>query len=213
MNDFTNGEFAENMVRVSNLIAAAQKLATQNVNDAESADDVLRAAVMFLHSSMEEIIRNLYLYKLPSVGQEALNKIPFVTQEGAHRSKGILLGDLYRYQGFFVDNVIRESINNYVNTLNINNAEQLAECLKLAEIQVEPLRQFFSQLNSLMKRRHQIVHQMDRANELDPLSGPINQIDATLVSDWKQALEGFADTLFKSVPNLRGDALHSLNQT
>lgn len=202
MNDFTNGEFAENMVRVSNLIAASQKLVTQDAKDAESADDILRAAVMFLHSSLEEIIRNLYLYRLPSVGQEALNKIPFVTLEGIHRSKGILLGDLYMYQGSFVRNVINESINNYVNTLNINNADQLAECLKLADIQVEPLRQFFSQLNSLMKRRHQIVHQMDRANELDPLSDPVNQINATLVADWKQSLEGFANMLFDSVPKL-----------
>lgn len=200
MYDFTNGEFAVNLSRVSNLIAASERLVAQNIGDVEPANDVLRAAVVFLHSSLEEIIRNLYLHRLPSAGAESLNRVPFAAHEPSHRPKNIQLGDLLEYQGLFVENVIRESINQYVNTLNINNSNQLVDCLKLAGVPHEPLRQFFEPLDSLMKRRHQIVHQMDRTNELDPLVSPINSIDANTVVAWRAALDGFATTLFEAVP-------------
>lgn len=200
MYDFTNGEFAENISRASNLIEASKRLVAQNIDDIEPANDVLRAAVVFLHSSLEEIIRNLYLHRLPSSGAESLNKVPFASHEPSHRPKNILLGDLLEYQGQFIENVIRESINQYVNTLNINNANQLVDCLKLANIPLESLKIFLEPLDSLMKRRHQIVHQMDRTNELDPLASPINSIDANIVSAWSAALYGFATALFEIVP-------------
>ena len=204
MHDFTNGEFAENISRVSNLIAASKTLVAQNIGDVEPANDVLRAAVVFLHSSLEEIIRNLYLHRLPSAGAESLNRVPFAAHEPSHRPKNIQLGDLLEYPGQFVENVIRESINQYVNTLNVNNANQLVDCLKLADVPHEPLKQFFEPLDSLMKRRHQIVHQMDRTNELDPLASPINSIDANTVGAWSAALDGFANALFEAVPATNG---------
>ncbi|WP_238912282.1 HEPN domain-containing protein [Achromobacter xylosoxidans] len=200
MYDFTNGEFAENMSRVSNLIAASKDLVSQKASDIEPANDVLRAAVVFLHSSLEEIIRNLYLHRLPSAGTESLNRVPFAAHEPSHRPKSIQLGDLLEYQGQFIDNVIRKSINQYVNTLNINNASQLVDCLKLAKVPHEDLRRFFEPLDSLMKRRHQIVHQMDRTNELDPLASPVASIDANIVDSWRAALNGFATALFDVVP-------------
>lgn len=200
MHDFTNGEFSENMTRVANLIAASKSLVEQGAQAQKPADDVLRAAVVFLHSSLEEIIRNLYLYRLPSAGVDSLNKVPFAAHESSHRVKNILLGELLEYQGQFVENVIRESINQYVNTLNINNANQLIDCLKLAKVPHEPFRQFFEPLNSLMKRRHQIVHQMDRSNELDPLASPITSIEVKTVDGWRENLELFAKALFEAVP-------------
>ncbi len=196
MHDFTNNEFSQNIYRVENLIAAYEKLTDQSAGDAEVANDVLRAAVVFLHSSLEEVIRNLYLYNLPNASTESLNKIPFATHEHSHRPKNIQLGDLLEFKGQFVENVIQESINRYVDVLSINNSTQLVECLKLANIRYEPLRQFFDPLNSLMQRRHQIVHQMDRSNELDPLAYPINIIDLETVNNWKEAVTGLVSALF-----------------
>lgn len=152
--------------------------------------------MVFLHSSLEEIIRNLYLYNLPNASAENLNKITLATNEHSHRPKSIQLGDLLEFKGQFVENVIQESINRYVDVLSINNSTQLVECLKLANIRYEPLRQFFDPLNSLMQRRHQIVHQMDRSNELDPLAYPINIIDLEIVNNWKEAVTGLASALF-----------------
>lgn len=201
MKDFTNGEFAENIARVENLVVASRRLAQQNIGDVQLANDVLRAAVVFLHSTLEEVIRNLYLHKLPDVAPESLNKVPFVGQESSHRPRGIQLGELLPFRGRFVENVIRESINEYVNTININNSNQLVECLKLADVSHEPLRHFYEPLDSLMKRRHQVVHQMDRSNELDPLAASVNDIDEASVVVWRSAVEGFAKALFASIPS------------
>jgi hypothetical protein len=200
MTDFTNGEFNENIARVENLISASKRLVGEDISDTQLANEVLRAAVVFLHSSLEEIIRNLFLHKLPQVTPENLNKVPFNGHEPTHRPKGILLGDLLEYRGQFVENLIRDSIDQYVNTININGTNQLVDCLKLADVPHEPLRPFFEPLDTLMKRRHIVVHQMDRSSKLDPLTSNLNDIDEAVVVAWKIAIVGFATQLFATVP-------------
>jgi hypothetical protein len=193
--DFTNGEFQENQRRVENLILAADDLVA--ASRGEISQDVLRAAVVFLHSSLEEIIRNLYVRRLPNVRNvENLNKIPLLTNPPSIRPTQILLGQLASFGGMFVENVIIKSIEAFVDSFNLNNTNQLAQSLKLAEIELVDLEPYFADLNRLMARRHQIVHQMDRTNELDPLTAPLSPIGADTVRQWKVALEGFASALF-----------------
>jgi hypothetical protein len=205
MIDFTNGEFAENMARVAKLITASQKLEGLSSGERELAKEVLRSAVVFLHSSLEEVIRNLYLYRLPNVSAEKLNTVPFAGHESSHRPKNIQLGDLLPYRGKFVENVIFESIDRYVDTFNLNSSTHLATCLNLANVPDEPMKKFYACLDSLMKRRHQVVHQMDRANRLDPLTEPVNDIDLSSVLSWKEAVEGFTRSLMNAVPTNADD--------
>jgi hypothetical protein len=49
--------------------------------------------------------------------------------------------------GQFVDKVIREAINLYVNTLNINNASELVDYSKPAKVPPEALGWFFEPLD------------------------------------------------------------------
>ena len=139
--DFTNGEFADNIGRASNLIAASRRLA--DISGAPLAEDVLRAATVFLHASLEEVIRNLLVLRLPNVAPEKLDEIPLAVETGLRRSSKILLGSLVQFRGKFVDNVITDSIHAYVDTFNLNNTSQLAQCLELAEIETATLRQHF----------------------------------------------------------------------
>lgn len=198
--DFTNGEFADNLRRANNLIDASRELGRANSDPSPLAQDVLRAAVVFLHASLEEVIRNLYVKRLPNVAPEKLDQVPLVSSAGHNRPAKILLGTLVQFRGEFVENVIKKSINAYVDTFNLNNASELAQCLELAEIDISQLRQHFALLNELMQRRHQIVHQMDRINELDPLSVPLTSLDIMTVENWRNALECFAEDLFIVCP-------------
>ena len=193
--DFTNGEFADNIGRASNLIAASRRLA--DISGAPLAEDVLRAATVFLHASLEEVIRNLLVLRLPNVAPEKLDEIPLAVKTGLRRSSKILLGSLVQFRGKFVDNVITDSIHAYVDTFNLNNTSQLAQYLELAEIETATLAQHFPLLNELMQRRHQIVHQMDRKNELDPLNEPLSPLVLHTVESWKDALEAFVHDLFR----------------
>jgi hypothetical protein len=194
--DFTNGEFSDNLGRASNLIAASKQLAGTAADPVPLAQDVLRAAVVFLHASLEEVIRNLYVRRLPNVAPEKLDEIPLAGTPGLRRPTKLLLGALVQFRGEFVENVIKKSIDAYVDTFNLNNVNELAHCLELAEIEVDPLRSHFPALNELMLRRHQIVHQMDRTNELDPLTAPLSSLDVQTVERWELALESFVQDLF-----------------
>ena len=204
--DFTNGEFYQNIERVDTLVGAALFFESEDDDNANSSDnaaasDILRAAVVFLHSALEEVIRNLFQHRLPYVNPENLNKIPFHDHEPSHRPKGILLGELQRYSGVYIKNIIFHSINNYVDTLNINSSTHLVQCLQLAEVDHEQFVDFYPSLDSLMKRRHQIVHQMDRSNTLDPLDAPVNKIKQEMVANWRVAVTGFAEILIQTIPS------------
>lgn len=192
--DFTNGEFRENILRVDNLILAYVALKKNNVGDNQMRDDVLRATIVFLHSTLEEVIRNLLILRVPNSSSEVLSKIPFVMNSN-RRPEKIHLGELTSYRGKFVENVIIDSVDKYVDSMSINNQSQLIEFLGMASIPLEKLPKYFSNLEKLMKRRHQIVHQMDRTNELDPLLGPVSRIGMTFVTESRAALTGFYRTL------------------
>lgn len=194
--DFTNGEFFDNLGRASNLIAASRQLADGSPDPTPLAQDVLRAAVVFLHASLEEVVRNLFVRRLPNVTPEKLNEIPLASDPRSRRPTKILLGSLVQYRGEFVDNVIKKSIDAYVDSFNLNNSDELARCLELAEIDFTSLRPHFPALHELMQRRHQIVHQMDRTNELDPLTVPLSSLNVATVEHWKTALELFVQDLF-----------------
>lgn len=192
-------EFRENLNRVDNLIEAHRQLEEHDLGAVETRLDVLRAAVVMMHSCLEEIIRNLFLFKLPSGSVETLNKIPFMKHESSHRPKPILLGELSELRGKFIDNIIRESIDAYVNTMNLNNIAQLCECLRMADVGVEKFRSQFSNLEAMMARRHQIAHQMDRADDMELTNGPITSISLGTVESWREALSRFGELLVNEV--------------
>jgi len=166
MRDYTISEFDSNLDRVNNLIAV-YKVLQEKVKGRKSvkSGDTLRAAVVFLHSSLEEVIRNLFLWKLPDAQSDALDEIPLKGASPTHRPTPFLLGKLAAHRGLFVHNVIRESIEAYVDHLNINNTSELCRCLGMIGLTPSDYSQYYPKLSEMMARRHQIVHQMDRNHE------------------------------------------------
>ena len=199
MREYTLQEFRQNHGRVSNLIAvyrALQDGRRQGRRDAQSAD-TLRAAVVFLHSALEEVFRNLFLWKLPEGSASALNTIPLKTE--TNRSKGFFLGDLLPYDGRFVHNVIRESIEAHVDRMSINNLADLREGLRLIEIDTNQFEAFYPKLAACMARRHQIVHQMDRNHDVGPGSARVQTISVRQVVDWQENTHNFVHELIDVV--------------
>jgi hypothetical protein len=198
--DFTNGEFSQNLQRADNLIRASRAIENSNFDDDQLSKDVLRAAVVFLHSSLEEVIRNLYTHRVWDISAEHLNNIPFLDHDSSHRAKPFSLGDLKNHKGRFVDTIITSSLEKYLDTSTTNNSAQLIEHLKRVNIDHAPFSDFYASLDSLMKRRHQIVHQMDRINVLDPQKDPVTDIDLVTVMNWRNTLNNFFGTLIGIVP-------------
>lgn len=199
MADFTNGQFEGNLQRIDHLIEAATRLRHLDAGASVQADDVLRAVVVFMHSTLEEILRSLFLLRLPHASTEVLNSITFAAHDPSHRPKQIYLGELKKYSGKYVDNVIRLSINRHVDSLNVNNSDQLIGQLKLASVRTDALDGHMADLNELMKRRHKIAHQMDRDNEYDPAEAAPIGIDDAVIMRWRSALIAFMASLAEQV--------------
>lgn len=181
-------ESRENVERVDNLIENFKELDSRNLGEPGNRSDLLRACVVFLHSTIEELIRNLFVERMPSLPRNVLDEIPFSVHKSSNRSTGIKLGELLEeYRGRFLENIALDSINAYVDVLNINDTDRLATLLKKVQIDTVPLELVFPDINELMKRRHQIVHQMDRTNALDPDTGMVTDITLTQVIKWRDS--------------------------
>jgi RiboL-PSP-HEPN len=202
LKDYTLEEFALNISRVRNLVRVYEKIRAQGSGrKSVQSTDVLRAAVVFLHGALEEVIRNLFIWKLPDAGEHTLNEIPMIgVGQPSGRPEKFLLGKLANYKGRFVENLIRESIVQYVNYLNINNISDLRSCLEKIGLQPNQYTEYFADLAALMKRRHQIAHQADRNSEEGQGQHRAQSLSANRVKSWIESVEEFVKAVVVAVP-------------
>lgn len=121
--------------------------------------DILRAAVVFLHATLEDFLRSLEQWKLPLAGEDALNGVAIAGQQG--RPERFLLGKLTGFRGKSVDEVITLSVSEHLSRSNYSDANEVASTLKRIGFNAQLVNRHFSELEALMKRRHNIVHRAD----------------------------------------------------
>lgn len=80
--------------------------------------DLLRAAVVFLHASLEDLIRGVTAWKLPAAAAAALADVPLV---GAIKTAKPTLADLAAHRGRTVQEVIDASVAASLAHSNYNN--------------------------------------------------------------------------------------------
>jgi hypothetical protein len=76
-----------------------------------------------LHAAMEDLLGCIAYWKLPSATPETLSKIPLVSQAPAIKFN---LGDLAAHRGSTIDEVIKSSVNGYLERSNFNNTDAIA---------------------------------------------------------------------------------------
>jgi hypothetical protein len=121
--------------------------------------------VVLLHASLEDFLRSLARAYLPSAGPDVMNRIPLKGTGRAGRPDKFSLGHLDQHRGKTVDELIDESVEAYLERSNYNNTTEIVSLLENLNINVEPCRQFFPELDKMMARRHQIVHRADCTSE------------------------------------------------
>lgn len=202
LRDFTIGEFERNLARARSLIGVYElSRGGAKGRRSVSKSDVLRAATVFLHSSLEEVFRNVFLWKLPSGRQDVLNKIPLVGSKPNNRPAAFLLGELAAHRGRIVDNVIRASIEQYVDNMNINHVPELQVCIEMIGLNPSNFTAFYPDLGRMMARRHQIVHQMDRNHQAGVGQHSAQSISVALVERWASNLNGFVRSMVAEIPD------------
>lgn len=151
--------FRENLARVDNLVAVYRGAASAQGSVSVEAVDVLRAAVVFLHATLEDLLRSLLMWKLPLADAQHLKIVPLA---GKKPRASFTLDDLAPFRGKTVDDLIARSVSVDLERSNFNDpgeVDLVLERIGLVTTQLDPYR---DRLGPMMKRRHWIVHRADR---------------------------------------------------
>lgn len=91
--------------------------------------DLLRAAVVFLHATLEDCLRSVARFYLPQADLNTLNKIPLA---GTHpiRAEKFPLGSLIEHRGKTVDDLINESITQHLERRSFNDTADISRLLE-----------------------------------------------------------------------------------
>jgi hypothetical protein len=160
MREAIEQRFTANLQRVESLIAAYDVVrGGGRGRPSTQASDVLRAAVVLLHASLEDLVRSLLEWRLPSGPAEALEGIALPGRPAGKRHE---LKELAEFRGMTVDELIQDAVRAHLQESNYNNVGQIVRALELLGVRSNVIAESDkTRLTAMMKRRHWIVHRLD----------------------------------------------------
>jgi hypothetical protein len=194
----------ENLERVKSLLDlyAAQRGKGRG-RRVVALSDLLRAAVVLLHASLEDFLRQVATERLPSAGAAALDQVPLAGMKTGRPEK-FFLGALAVYRGSMVDDVIRRSVDEHLARASYGSVEEVAVLLQALGVDVKKVNAQFGALAELMKRRHHIVHQADRNPRRGAGQQQAQSLGSVAVARWLRAVEGFVADVDGELPGRAG---------
>jgi len=194
-------QFRENLERVRNLMKIYTKtsVAAGTGRRAVRSSDVLRAAVVLLHATLEDFMRTLSRHLLPTQEEAVLNKIPLSGTADHGRPEKFSLGKLAQFRGMTVDTVLAKSVEDFLERSNYNKPDDLASALVDMQLDKSKVDSLFSDLEGLMTRRHWIVHRADRNDKKGSGHHQAKSIGTERVARWVTSVEDFAAEVLKQL--------------
>lgn len=187
--------FDENMKRVESLISLYTTIKKEeeisDKNKEYKFTDMLRAAVVFMHSSFETYYRSVIVEELKKNRNEtALRDFPFVVAEGKEVPK-ITIADLAKFKEKKVSEVLDESIDEKLGRKSFNKYSDIFEWSKRIGIDLSKYKEQ-GDLEKSIQRRHKIVHEADNTvHEADNGESEekkrLSPINPGTIKLWKEA--------------------------
>jgi hypothetical protein len=172
----------ESLSRILDLVNASTAL------PAGPAKDALRAAVVLTHAYLEDFLRSLAVELLPKGDEACLDAIPLAGLTG--RADKFSLGKLVQRRGKTVDDLLKQSVVEYLERSNFNSTDEISRLLRTLGFEVSEHSDGFSEIAQMIKRRHQIVHRQDRVWMPDS-SHTLQPIEPSDVFQWLRAVSTF----------------------
>ncbi|MGH7269919.1 MAG: hypothetical protein ACREJ3_05760, partial [Polyangiaceae bacterium] len=145
-------------------------------------------AVVFLHASLEDLLRSVLAWKLPSTADFGhLDDVPL----DGEKLRKYTLGDIAKHRGKSVEDLIDHSVAAYLERSNFNNVSEIASALARSGVASAALRPYGSDLESIMKRRHLIVHRADHNPDQGPGHFAARSLHPNTVKAWATSVEAF----------------------
>jgi hypothetical protein len=152
-----------NLGRADRLVSMHEKhIGSKKKDPSGESDDLLRAAIVFAHASLEEFLRSCSSHLLPNCSSQVLDEIPLVGLNHLGKPEKFLLGKLVPHKGKLVDEVIKDSVQEFLQKTSYNSASDVARALEQCGLDISFVKKFFPAIDAMIKRRHQIVHRADR---------------------------------------------------
>jgi len=193
--------FRANITRVRSLLGVYEVVATGPAQPTTEHTDVLRSGVVLLHASLEDLVRSSSEELLPLQDAEVLNEIGF--PDGSDKTKAkFTLGELHPYRGLTVDDLIRKAVAARLQRSNYNNVSELSAALQRIGLAASILDPHQGTLESIMKRRHLIVHRADKNPLFEPGQGvpSVQHLGRSTVDTWTTVVSDVGTRVVEALP-------------
>lgn len=181
--------FDANLARVDGLVKLFQAQAGGRGRAAVVETDILRAAVILLHASLEDLLRSLSELILPgrpvTVFEEWGIGLPSNPDK---RPQKLTLPNLLEFRGKTIDEVLDVAIQQHLERSSYNNFAEVERTLTQLGLDPTPLKNYGPNLSALMKRRHHIAHRADRNSQMGRGQYNAQHLSDATVLVWKQSV-------------------------
>lgn len=179
-------KFNQNIARVDNLCNIFEAVKVSPKRPTVKEGDVLRAAVVFLHSALENYLRSTLAEWLPRKGdKKAIDGISLPTSDA--RAEKFFLGALLEFSGKSVDDLISESVQKHMTRVSFNDFSEICAWLKKININLTNF-SGAETINTMIKRRYKIVHETDANRNSGSGNHYAASINLTTVKSWEGAV-------------------------
>jgi hypothetical protein len=185
--------FNGNLERVEHLVALYETVTAGSGRRPVDTSDILRSAVVFLHATLEDFLRSLLEWKLPSAQASYLKDIPL---PGMKPRSPFKLDDLALFRGSSVDDLISRSVADHLERSNFNDPGEVLESIGLVRSLLDPYR---DKLGPMMKRRHWIVHRADRNKATGSGQHSALGLQKATVETWSKAVRQFGISVLNHI--------------
>jgi hypothetical protein len=159
--------------------------------------DLLRAAVVFLHATLEDLMRSIAKQRLPLASQEVLKQIPWPRYASSSKT-ALDLGDLVAFRGKTVFDVLTFAVDAYLERITFNHpgeVKQMLDWLDLGSSLIDPYK---DEIGVMIARRHLIVHRTDQNENAGRGQHSARSISKSQVNRWLLAVERFGHDVLQA---------------
>ncbi|MEO4049415.1 HEPN domain-containing protein [Pseudomonas sp. CAU 1711] len=189
-----------NFSRVNNLLSLYKETSKkQRGRVLVHQADILRSAVVLMHAMLEDCLRTIASHYLPLSQEDYLSKIPLHGLNNSGRPEKFHLSELAKFKGMTVDQVISASVNSHLDRTSFNNVADITNLLQSLDVDTKELADFFPTLESMISRRHQIVHRGDRVEKPGKGKQYAESIRLAVVEKWAHNAHEFLARVFFSL--------------
>jgi len=206
--DDLDATVADNLARVAGLVVVYEERVGVRQGRADVASsDILRAAVVLLHATLEEALRAALERRLPLMPADSLADLLVPLAPPAKPKEKVTLKDLALLQrDTTVSDLIVLAVSHWLASSNFNNVGDVVAALTRVEIPHGLTQDQRSDLESLMKRRHWIAHRADRNRQSGPGQHTAASLGKKQVQAWSALVAQIGQSICASLRTMEGNA-------